>query len=308
MLHSVLSYFAVALLWAASSALMGGCAGRGVPEIPIIDPSGGTAQSALETASRLEALLPADVLMLGEQHDAVEHQQIAQQVVAHLAARGSLAALAIEMADAGASTSALKPSSSEEQVRSALKWDNKGWPWAAYGPVLMTAVRAGVPVIGANMPRSEMKTAMGDDMLDRLLPGPALKAHQQLVRLGHCNLLPESQINPMARIQIARDMNMAQTVRQAALPGKVLVLLTGSRHADRTLGVPQHLPASLKIKSILLRAGGPGDHATGTGAKSEKDSAYDGIWTTRALPETDYCAGLRKQFPPQRAADSKNKT
>ena len=300
-----LSHALAALLGVAALVPLGGCAGRpGPTEIPIIEQSGGSAAAALATGSRLDALLPADVLLLGEQHDAAEHQQIGQQVIAHLAARGLLAALTLEMADAGTSTAALKPSSTEEQTRSALKWNDKGWPWKAYGPAVMTAVRAGVPVLGANLPRGEMKTAMGDDLLDSLLPGPALKAQQQLVRLGHCNLLPESQVNPMARVQIARDISMAQAVRQAAFPGKVLVLLTGSRHADRTLGVPQHLPASLKIKSVLLRAG-----AHEGSAGSEKDSAYDSIWSTPALPDIDYCAGLREQFPPRSGpADGAAKT
>ena len=50
--------------------------------------------SAPEQA-RLAALLPADVLLIGEQHDAPEHQQLQRQVVEWLAARGELAALAV---------------------------------------------------------------------------------------------------------------------------------------------------------------------------------------------------------------------
>ena len=42
-----------------------------------------------------------------------------------------------------------------------LAWDDAGWPWAAYGPAVMAAVRAGVPVLGANRPRSRMREDMG---------------------------------------------------------------------------------------------------------------------------------------------------
>jgi uncharacterized iron-regulated protein len=122
------------------------------------------------------------------------------------------------------------------------------------------------------------------------LPGPALKAQQQGIRIGHCNLLPESQITPLARIQIAKDISMAHTMSQAALPGKVVLLLAGSGHVDRLLGVPQHLPADLKAKAIRLRAG--------DGTDNEKAEAFDSIWPTPALPDTDYCAGLRKQLAP----------
>ena len=265
-------------------ALLSGCIGR--PVSPILQPAGGTIAAATATAARVDALLPADALLIGEQHDAAEHQQIEQQVVAHLAGRGLLAALAIEMADAGVSTAKLKPTATEQQVQNALKWNNKGWPWAAYGPAVMTAVRAGVPVLGANLPTAQMRSSMGDAKLDTQLPGPALKAQQQQIRIGHCNLLPESQITPMTRIQIAKDQAMAQTIEDIALPGKVVVLLAGNGHVNRQLGVPQHLPATLHATAVHLRAGDATD----------KDSAFDSTWPTPPLAEKDYCAGLKEQL------------
>ena len=275
------------LLCGASLALAGGCAGR--PEAPILELSSGSA--AVATASRLDALLPADVLLVGEQHDADEHHDIEQQIISVLAARGALAAVALEMADVGLSTATLKPSATEEQTRRSLKWDEKGWPWAAYGPVVMTAVRAGVAVLGANLPREQMAASMDDRKLDLRLPGPALKAQQQAIRIGHCNQLPETQITPLTRIQIARDITMAEAIHQAAFPGKVVVLLAGNGHVDRQLGVPQHLPTDLKARVIHLRAG-PGD------ARPPAD-ASDGAWATPALPDTDYCAALSKELAPK---------
>jgi uncharacterized iron-regulated protein len=236
-------------------------------------------------AARTDALLPADVILLGEQHDASEHQQIHQQVVAHLAARGQLGAVALEMAETGRNTASLPANSSEQEVQDVLGWNNKSWPWAAYGPAVMTAVRAGVPVLGANLPAAQMRQAMADSRLDQQLPGPALKAQQQLIRLGHCGLLPEDRISPMTRIQVARDMHMARTVEQAVSPGKVVVLLAGSGHVNRVLGVPQHLPPELKIKSVLLRAGP--ETGTDTGA-------FDVVWSTPDLPVKDYCESLKK--------------
>jgi uncharacterized iron-regulated protein len=264
--------------------LLAGCINRAVT--PILDPAGGTVAAATATAARVDALLPADALLIGEQHDAAEHQQIEQQVVAHLAGRGLLAALALEMADAGASTAKLKPTATEQQVRNALKWNDTGWPWAAYGPAVMTAVRAGVPVLGANLPMTQMRGSMGDAKLDTQLPGPALKAQQQLIRIGHCNLLPESQITPMTRVQIAKDMAMAKTIEEVALPGKVVVLLAGNGHVNRQLGVPQHLPSTLHAKAVHLRAGDA----------TEKDAAFDSTWPTPPLAEKDYCAGLKAQL------------
>ena len=243
-------------------------------------------QPRLSDEDRLAAWLPADVLLLGEQHDAVAHQRVQQGLVATLAGRGQLAALALEMADSGTSTAGLPSDASPEQVRASLKWDDTAWPWTAYGPVVMSAQRAGVPVLGANLPRGDMRASMADSQLDLRLPAPAFKAQQQLIRQGHCDLLPEGQITPMTRIQIARDRRMADTLAKAVQPGKVVVLISGSVHADKQLGVPQHLPAGLQVKSVRLLAGG----------KSLPGESFDSVWTTEALPDKDYCAGLREQF------------
>jgi uncharacterized iron-regulated protein len=246
---------------------------------------------------RTDALLPADVVLLGEQHDAAEHQHIHQHVVARLAVDGKLGALALEMADAGRSTAALKSNSTQLQVQEALGWNNKSWPWAAYGPAVMVAVKAGVPVLGANLPAAQMREVMADSRLDGQLPGPALKAQQQGIRIGHCNLLPESQISPMTRIQVARDISMARTIAQAVLPGKTVVLLAGSGHVNRELGVPQHLPDGLTVKAVLLRAGPPPAEAEAR-ADAGKLPAFDVVWTTPAVPVQDYCAGLKDKLKP----------
>ena len=274
--------FAIASIFTLALA---GCAAA--PEEPLLRPL--TADVLAATAARIDPLLPTEALMIGEQHDAPDHQQIEQQVIALLASRGKLAAVALEMADAGATTANLKPSSTEQQVKNALKWSDSSWPWAAYGPAVMTAVRAGVLVIGANLPRAKMPASMADGKLDMQLPGPALKAQQQLIRLGHCNLLPESQITPMTRIQVARDISMADILSQAVLPGKVVVLLSGSGHADRNLGVPQHLANSISQKSVRLRT------ANDASAAGERADAFDSVWPTPAIAEVDYCEKFKAQ-------------
>lgn len=274
-----------ALFCAATLALTGACANQ--PETPIFE-NNAADSATTQTAARLDTLLPADVLLIGEQHDAPAHQHISQQVVSLLAGRALLAAVTLEMADAGASTAHLQPDATEAQTRQALSWSDKSWPWASYGPAVMSAVRAGVPVLGANLPRSQFRSSMAEQALDTRLPGPALKAQQQAIRIGHCNLLPEPQIRPMTRLQIAKDIIMADTISQAARPGKVVLLLAGNGHVDRQLGVPLHLRADLKVKAVRLQAGASADAALA--------QAFDSTWSTPALPDKDYCAELKKQF------------
>jgi uncharacterized iron-regulated protein len=234
-------------------------------------------------ARRVAALLPADALLLGEQHDAPEHHALERETVEALAASGHLAGLVLEMADTGNSTGHLASNVTESQVQTALGWNGNAWPWSDYGPAVMAAVRAGVPVIGANLPREHMKDAMADVSLDAQLADDARAAQREAVRSGHCNLLPESQIVPMTRIQIARDRAMAQAIVKARVPGKTVLLISGAGHADKMLGVPQHLPTDLSVKVVQMQAGAP--RATA--------DVFDVAWQTPALPEKDYCAELR---------------
>lgn len=193
-----------------------------------------------------------DALLIGEQHDAGAHPGLHERHVRTLAERGRLAALALEMAERGTSTAGLPAAATESQVREALRWNAQAWPWERYGPAVMAAVRAGVPVLGANLPRDEMREAMEDAQLDGLLSGPAIKAQQQAIRQGHCDLLPEQQVRPMTRIQIARDRTMARTLAEAAGRGKTVVLIAGAGHVQPDIGVPLHLPPTVRARPLVL--------------------------------------------------------
>jgi len=246
---------------------------------------------ALDLPARVAELLPADAILLGEQHDAPEHQRIERDVVTLLAARGVLSAVVIEMAPRGGSTAGLPATATEAQVQKALQWEEAAWPWPAYGAPVMAAVHAGVPVAGGNLPRTAMRSAMADMRLDGSLPAAALAAQHEAVREGHCGLLPETQVAPMARVQIARDDSLAQTVAQLAVPGKTVLLVAGAMHVDRTAGVPLHLPAALQTRTVALRAD--------DGAAEAQPAVHaDASWHTPKAPPKDYCAELRNMRRP----------
>jgi uncharacterized iron-regulated protein len=236
---------------------------------------------------RLESLLPADVILLGEQHDADAHRDVQRAFVGALAARGQLAALVMEMADRGLSTAGLPHDASPAQVQASLHWDDGGWPWSRYAPVVMAAVRSGVPVLGGNLPRAELRQRMSAPDLDQHLDGPALARQREAIRVGHCDLLPAARLMPMVRVQLARDASMARTVAEAVSAGKTVLLVAGGGHVLRDVGIPTHLPKELRVRSVLAVAGTP-----------DGDTAADAdlVWETAALAPRDHCAELRKQF------------
>lgn len=266
----------------ALAAALGGCTSSSVPSV----------DDAI--ASRIDRLLPADVLLIGEQHDAPAHHRIEREVVEALARKQRLAALALEMAESGNGTAHLPADATEAQAKTALSWDDKAWPWTDYGPAVMAAVRAGVPVLGANLPRARMKDAMADVSLDAQLDAAAMRVQQDAIRSGHCDLLPATQIGPMTRIQIARDREMAHTLAQARVPGRTVVLVSGAGHAVPAIGVPQHLPTDLRVRTVKLST------APGAGAAAAQDandaSGFDAVWSTPPMPDKDHCAELRRSF------------
>lgn len=249
---------------------------------------GSTAPAASAQVNQLPAV---PLLLLGEQHDAPEHQALQRETVVLLSQRGHLAAVVMEMLEQGRSTTGLPRSASEAEVRQALQWSgeaNSGWPWAVYGPVVMAAVGAGVPVIGGNLPRASMRAAMGNSTLDQRLSPAALAQQQESIREGHCGLLPEGQIAPMTRIQIARDLALAEAALAAMQPGQTVLLVAGNGHVRRDLGVPQHLPAQLNHHVVMAKAGST--------QEEPRSDQTDAVWTTPPRPPTDHCAALRKQM------------
>ena len=231
------------------------------------------------------------VLIFGEQHDQPDHQRQVAQAVRQLAAQGRLAAVVIEMAEQGRSTRGLPRDADAERVRRSLAWS--GWEWPAYEGVVMAAVRAGVPVLGGNLPRASLRDAMGDAARESQVDPVVREKLASAVREGHCGLLPAAQEPGMVRVQIARDQAMAQTVAGALQPGRQVLLLTGAQHAARDRGVPLH----------LARAhGAPRVHVVVFGDR-DPGLAADELRPARQTPRPDPCEGLAEQLrqPPAKS-------
>lgn len=246
---------------------------------------------ALAACSTPAPPLPdAPVLIFGEQHDQPDHQRQVAQAVRQLAAQGRLAAVVIEMAEQGRSTAGLPRDADAARVREALAWS--GWDWPVYEGVVMAAVRAGVPVLGGNLPRARLRETMGDAARDARVGPDAREKLATAVRDGHCGLLPAEQEPGMVRVQIARDEAMAATVAGALQPGRSVLLLTGAQHAARDRGVPLHL---------ARQHGAPRVHVVVFGSE-DLGLAADELRPARFTPRPDPCKGLAEQLrkPPAR--------
>lgn len=229
----------------------------------------------------------AELLIFGEVHDQPDQQRQVADEVQRLAAAGRLAAVVLEMVEAPHSSRGLPRDAGAAQVQQALQW--RGWPWERYAAVVMNAVQAGVPVLGANLPRAQMRAAMQDSELDARLPAAPRELLAQEVRDGHCKLLPEAQVPGMVRIQIARDRSMAGVAAAAvrdAGPQQTVLLLAGAQHASRDRGIPLHLAASDPSLPV---------HVVMFGELSARLAA-DEHRQARLTPQADHCEELRRDL------------
>ena len=88
----------------------------------------------------------------------------------------------------------------------------------------------------------------------------------------------------MARIQIARDANMALTAQEAVRPGQTVLLLAGGEHVLRHRGIPTHWPQNIRSKVASAHT---------DQAQAAIKTGVDIVVATPPLPPHDACEALR---------------
>ena len=214
----------------------------------IVDLRSGQRLSADQLLAQLGA---APRVIIGEQHDQLSHHQIEQWLLQQLQGQRPQGSVLLEMLnpDQQAKVDKVKPwlrtdpVVRPEHVAELLAWQ-PNWKWAQYGDLVMTVMRAPYPVWSANLDRSEIKQMFIDK--------PAVqgkhsnlandgKVHDKLkdiIRVMHDNQIDEPRLAAMLSVQQQRDRRMAERLLAAPAPA---VLIAGTYHAHKDLGVPLHV-------------------------------------------------------------------
>ena len=259
--------------------------------------------SAQHDAALPPAAFDADLLLIGEVHDNAMQHRMRLAWLEQLAERRRIA-IALEQLDAvnqGALDRARAADSAAaargdplpqraRRVAEAAGFDFRGWHWEYYQPVLELALRRDLPLVAANLSRAETAdVARGRAPAAREPAGWSAGDERVLedsIRRGHCGLLPETMIAPMAAAQRSRDARLARSVVEAhRVSGLPVVLLAGNGHVRRDIGVPRYL-AELA----------PHARVFGIGLLEAADAApapFDAARVTAAATREDPCNALR---------------
>ncbi len=238
------------------------------------------------------------VLLLGEVHDnAIQHAERLRAFEA-LLATGARPALAMEQLDrerqgaidalfaAGA-----RPTADAVIAAGAPGGGQAGsWNWNFYRPFIQAALKAGLPIVAANVSRDDARRVMREGLapagFDAAVPAELLAAHTRDIEASHCGMIDAPTAGRMALAQVARDQFMARVLEQHAARG--VVLLAGNGHVRTDIGAPRWLQPEVRAKTQAvgwLETGSPD-------AKS-----FDAARFTPAQARPDPCEGMRKQVP-----------
>ncbi len=288
-------------------------------------PATSPSPAPLTAEALAQAMARQPIVLLGEVHDNAAQHALRAQALHLLLAGGARPALAFEQIDQDRQalldrTRARVHGDVATRVSRIIEAvGGRGWDWDLYRPYLTLALQWDLPIVAANLSRRQAMQVAQDgaqavfDPAQRAALGldaiaPDIEAAQEKeIERGHCGGLPKDALAPMATAQVARDAMLAQAI--AAYADRGVVLLTGNGHARRDIGVPRHLSARDRARSIsigLLEAGdssrdhplaGPGDGgaaaehgrgSTGGGEAQWFDIAFISPAQQRADPCKDF--------------------
>ncbi len=252
-------------------------------------------------------------VLLGEKHDNPDHHRLQAWVLSRLVAEGRRPAVAFEMFTTDQQETidralAAAPHDAD-RLAEAVAWESSGWPaWTMYRPIFEVALRAGLPIVAANLDPATTKALSrgGVDAvdpatasrlgLDRPLDPETRKEMAAEIVESHCGYANEAMVGAMIAVQRGRDGSMARAML-AAGGDDGSVLVTGFGHAREDRGVPADLVAdgaSGGIGAVAFLEVQDGDTDPAAYAEAfDGRLPFDFVWFTPRLDDEDPCDKFR---------------
>lgn len=237
------------------------------------------------------------IVILGEVHDNGVQHALRAAALRQIVQEGARPAIAFEQFDRdqqAAIDRARRERPGDVAWLIAQANGAPSWNWTLYRPFLELALEYDLPIVAANLSRSEaMKIATAPAANGtRALPPAFVAAHEAAIARGHCNLLPADALPAMANAQIARDRTLADAIRPHAARG--VVLLTGNGHARVDIGVPYWLAADERRHAVSIGVLERGDETA-----AGESEPFDAFVLTERAKRPDPCDDLRRRLGPK---------
>lgn len=267
------------------------------------------AQRYVDPVAVIERAAAARFVLLGEIHDNGEHHRIQARILQEMVKQGRRPALVMEQYDQDQQTkiNAILAGDLSENGKFAglAELMHKSWDWPAYAPLVRFAVQQKLPVMAANLSRTELREVSrnGFDVLGagketQLGLNAVWNAERQRqliddIYQGHCGKITGHVVEAIAKAQRARDAVMADTLLAFKASGAVAIL--GRGHVRRDTAIPLYLAArapdapvlALGIVEVEL-ASEPAAYARG-----KLGELYDYVWfTARASRQSNPCDSI----------------
>lgn len=258
-------------------------------------PYGYTCQGSMDSP---RDLMHGDYILLGEVHDNPKAHALRLSWLQNLAKQKKIA-LAFEQFDSeynGLLEKAQQDQDSPSEIEAVAHFDAKGWNWSFYQPLVQLALQNQWPMGAANLSRLQMRAIMMGTQSPPAAPEhwslQQQERERQEVRVGHCNLLPEDQLNRFVSAQQARDRHMAEVMvslhKKTGLP---VVLIAGNGHVRKDLAVPVWL-SQLDPKSTVSSVAILERHSQ----DSDPREYFDEVYWVDEQDRPDPCELLKNRF------------
>lgn len=252
--------------------------------------------SFVSFADMLADLVDEPYILVGERHGRTAHQGREAFLIGALAEAGRYPSIAFEMLDHSQTALVAQYRQKEPEYTLGLgielEWAQSDWPaWSFYHPVFDMAFATKAKIIGADLTDLEQNEVVADSSRPSPLNQPSFSYYQTNMSKAHCGLIDEPRAQELARMQIARDQQMAKNLLPLGASDSGGLLVVGSSHIRKSTGIPQYLPADETVVVSLVET----DAETANFLTPFQDivsgelSDFDYIWFTPKIAETSFC-------------------
>lgn len=264
-----------------------GCSSQPLPSsnvttqrLLMVDAHEGRTAETIAAVQLREAVLAADIILIGEQHGHMAGHHLQRQLISEWAANGLLSAVSLEMLTRDEQAHAdryLAGETSRADFITAIEGasDTARGRWLHRYQSLVDVARAhGIPVVAANAPRDLVKQAreQGEGFAASLSPqqqrlvtvpafAPSAEYRQRFARAMQAHPMPDGQtisdamVDAMFRSQLIWDATMAHSIANALTAhGPRIVHTVGAFHITHDGGLVQALRQSAPHARILTIA------------------------------------------------------